>query len=157
MATGCCGAFPLCLKREPNCCFHMHCRMETEEGNKKQTNKRKKWVMISPVLSGTLGRCSPILNSIPPPQKKGFPIFTLRRRGWSPWGKAPAPGRLVFPQICRPSREPKINMRKTTRINLAACAEKLGVSPWLRSLSLTCFLRQQKKKREEEGGEEEER
>lgn len=45
-----------------------------------------------------------------------------------PRGKAPAPGRLVFPQICRPSREPKINMRKTTRINLAACAEKLGVS-----------------------------
>ena len=131
MATGRCGAFLLCLKWDPNCCFHVLCRMETEEETTKQTNNRKKWVMIPPILSqlsesGTLGRCSPVLNSIPP--KKDFPIFTLRRRGWSPWGKAPAPGRLVFPQICRPSREPKINMRKTTRINLAACAEKLGVS-----------------------------
>lgn len=94
--------------------------------------------MISPVLSQlpqdrTLGRLSPSLNFIS--QKK--PFLFLPCTEMIPGGKAPAAGRLVFPQICRPKRKPKINMRKTARINLAACAEKLGV---LIGLSHIVFL-----------------
>lgn len=41
-------AFLLCLKRDPNCCFHVLCRMETEEEKNKQTNKQKKEMSDDP-------------------------------------------------------------------------------------------------------------
>lgn len=80
---------------------------------------------------------------IPFPPKKDFPIFTQRYScDDPPEGKHPALGCLVFLQICRPSRKPKINMRKTARINLAACAEKLGVS----MIAPTYFLEKKKRR-----------
>lgn len=86
--------------------------------------------MIYPVMSQLLRESATLREALTNPQfhfpKKTF-LF-LPCAAMIPRGKAPAPGRLVFPQICCPSRKPKINMRKTTRINLAACAEKLGVS-----------------------------
>lgn len=114
----------------------------------KKTNKRtNEWWYRRPCPSfkerKTLGRYSPIFNSIPPP-KKDILIFTQHYScDDPPEGKHPALGCLVFLQICRPSRKPKINMRKTARINLAACAEKLGVS----MIAPTYFLEQ---KNEEE-------
>lgn len=80
--------------------------------------------MMSPSFERPLGSRSPILNSI---SQKRLSYFYPAPR-WSPEGKHPLRAVWFSRRYVVPQEKPKINTRKTTRINLAACAEKLGDS-----------------------------
>lgn len=106
-----CGAFPLCLKTGTKLLFSQAGR---KKGRNFKNKQKDEGVMIPPVPSRLRQRTGPsgdarhsLIPNPPGPHhlKKAVSDFTLRLElPRSPRGKAPAPGRLVFPQICRPSR-----------------------------------------------------